>query len=162
MMLKEHRDSASFPEEFLQIAFTDVVILNKVDLIIQEEPGHVHLEELDKEIHNINSLETVIQSVRCQVDLHNILDREAYGATHIDHLEALLQDIKASPVQGRYDYSVRTLCIYEQHPVDLDKVQSWLEDLLWEKKSSMDIYRYKGVLYVHNSDQLHTLQTDDL
>ncbi|KAJ6852049.1 COBW domain-containing protein 1 isoform X1 [Iris pallida] len=161
MMLKEHRDSASFPEAFLQIAFADVVILNKVDLILQEEPGHVHLdvlEELEKEIHNINSLATIIQSVRCQVDLHNILDCEAYGAKHIAHLEALLQDSKSTPVEGRHDYSVRTLCIYEQHPVDLAKVQSWLEDLLWEKKSSMDIYRCKGVLYVHNSDQLHTLQ----
>jgi hypothetical protein len=37
-------------------------------------------------------------------------------------------------------------------------VESWLEDLLWEKKSNMDIYRCKGVLHIHNSNQLHTLQ----
>ncbi|KAJ6800549.1 COBW domain-containing protein 1 isoform X1 [Iris pallida] len=65
MMLKEQCDSASFSKAFLQIAFADVVILNKVDLILQEEPRYVHLEELEKEIHNINSLATVIQSVRC-------------------------------------------------------------------------------------------------
>lgn len=38
------------------------------------------------------------------------------------------------------------------------QVESWLEDLLWEKKSSMDIYRCKGILYIHDSDQVHTLQ----
>lgn len=38
------------------------------------------------------------------------------------------------------------------------QVRSWLEDLLWEKKSNMDVYRCKGVLNVLNSDQLHTLQ----
>lgn len=38
------------------------------------------------------------------------------------------------------------------------QVESWLEDLLWERKSSMDIYRCKGILHIHNSDQVHTLQ----
>lgn len=38
------------------------------------------------------------------------------------------------------------------------QVESWLEDLLWEKKSIMDIYRCKGILYIHDSDQVHTLQ----
>ncbi|KAJ6796381.1 COBW domain-containing protein 1 isoform X2 [Iris pallida] len=47
MMLKEYRDSASFFEAFLQIAFADVVILNKVDLILQEEPGYLHFREGD-------------------------------------------------------------------------------------------------------------------
>jgi G3E family GTPase len=38
------------------------------------------------------------------------------------------------------------------------QVESWLEDLLWERKSSMDIYRCKGILHIHDSDQVHTLQ----
>lgn len=38
------------------------------------------------------------------------------------------------------------------------QVNRWLEDLLWENRSSMDIYRCKGVLDVHNSDQIHTIQ----
>lgn len=50
--------------------------MNKVDLISQEES-----DELDKEIHSINSLANVIRSVRCQVDLSNILDCQAYDST---------------------------------------------------------------------------------
>jgi len=42
--------------------------------------------------------------------------------------------------------------------LSLSQVESWLEDLLWEKKSSMDIYRCKGILHIHDSDQVHTLQ----
>jgi hypothetical protein len=38
------------------------------------------------------------------------------------------------------------------------QVESWLEDHLWERKSSMDIYRCKGILHIHDSDQVHTLQ----
>ncbi|KAJ6797838.1 COBW domain-containing protein 1 isoform X1 [Iris pallida] len=58
---------------------------------------------------------------------------------HIDHLEALLQDSKASPVQGRHDYSVRTLCIYEQHPVDLVKFSHGLK-IFFGRRSLAWIY----------------------
>jgi G3E family GTPase len=56
------------------------VILNKVDLVSPEGSGGV-LEELEKEIHNINSLASIIRSVRCQVDLPKILNCRAYDAT---------------------------------------------------------------------------------
>ncbi|XP_072974469.1 uncharacterized protein [Typha angustifolia] len=160
LQLDEH-SAASFPEAFLQIAFADVVILNKIDLISQKAPrsgATDDLEDLERKIHDINSLATVIPSVRCQVDLHKVLDRQAYSAKNLNHLAELLEYSKSLPANSRHDSSVCTLCIYEPQPVDLDKVRLWLEDLLWEKKSNMDIYRCKGVLHVHNSDQLHTLQ----
>lgn len=49
-------------------------------MITQEHPEGT-LEELEKEIHKINSLANVIHSVRCQVDLSKILDCHAYDAT---------------------------------------------------------------------------------
>ncbi|XP_020257968.1 COBW domain-containing protein 1 isoform X2 [Asparagus officinalis] len=161
MQLEGYQSSSSFPEAFLQIAFADVVILNKVDLIPQENCGILNsnaLQDLEKAIHDINSLAIVIPSICCQVDLHKILDCQAYGAKHLAYLENLLQESKAVPIKNRHDYSVQTLCISEQQPVDLSKVRLWIEDLIWEKRSNMDVYRCKGILSVLNSDQLHTLQ----
>ncbi|TVU38103.1 hypothetical protein EJB05_11457 [Eragrostis curvula] len=112
LQIDEHKNSSSFPEAFHQIAFADVVILNKIDLVKDD------LEDLERHIHDANALVTVVKSVRCQVDLDKVFNRQAYGS----------------------------------------KVESWLEDLLWERKSSMDIYRCKGILHIHNSDQVHTLQ----
>ncbi|GMY25867.1 COBW domain-containing protein 1 [Fagus crenata] len=155
--LSERRSSSSFPEAFLQIAFADVVILNKVDLVSPEGSGGV-LEELEKEIHNINSLASIIRSVRCQVDLPKILNCRAYDATHAAHLEALLEESHSLSTKDIHDSSVRTLCICEPRQVDLDKVRLWLEEILWDKKYGMDVYRCKGVLSVQNCDQLHTLQ----
>jgi G3E family GTPase len=60
--------------------FQDVVILNKVDLVTRDGSENL-LEELEKEIHNINSLANIIHSTRCQVDLFWILNRQAYDAT---------------------------------------------------------------------------------
>ncbi|CAN1295662.1 Zinc-regulated GTPase metalloprotein activator 1 [Linum perenne] len=72
--LKQQKDSSSFPEAVYQIAFADVVILNKVDLLSSEGS----LEELEKEIRDINSLASIVRTVRCQVDLTKILECNAY------------------------------------------------------------------------------------
>ncbi|CAK9186190.1 unnamed protein product [Ilex paraguariensis] len=119
--LKKNHDSSSFPEAFLQIAFADVVILNKVDLVSPVESGGV-LEELENEIHSINSLANIIRSERCQVDLSKILNCQAYDASHATHLEALLEENKSLTSKDLHDSGVRTLCISEPHQVDLGKV----------------------------------------
>ncbi|KAG8383044.1 hypothetical protein BUALT_Bualt05G0143500 [Buddleja alternifolia] len=155
--LKSHHDSSSFPEAYHQIAFADVVILNKVDLVSSDKAG-VTLEDLEKDIYNINSLASIIRSVRCQVDLSMILNCRAYGATHATHLEALLKENKTLSTKDIHDSGIRTLCICEQKEVVLEKVRMWIEEILWDKKYDMDVYRCKGILSVVNSDQLFTLQ----
>lgn len=64
----------------MSLILQDVVILNKVDLVSPERSGD-SLDELEKEIHEINSLAHVIRSVRCQVDLSEVLNCRAYDAT---------------------------------------------------------------------------------
>ncbi|CAK9313151.1 unnamed protein product [Citrullus colocynthis] len=155
--LNEHKSSSSFPEAFHQIAFADTIILNKVDLV-SSEYGDGALEDLEYEIHNINSLAKIVHSVRCQVDLSLILNCNSYNAANTAHLEALLKESRSLSTRDLHDTSVRTLCISDHDKVDLDKVHSWLEEILWEKKGGMDVYRCKGVLSIKNSDQLHTLQ----
>ncbi|KZV28364.1 COBW domain-containing protein 1-like [Dorcoceras hygrometricum] len=183
--LKLNQDSSSFPEAYHQIAFADVVILNKVDLVSSDDSKAV-LKDLEMDIFSINSLANVIHSVRCQVDLSMILNRQAYGATvsHLityslvsceiikgmsyikfsfhfqrtTHLEALLEENRTLSTTDVHDSGVRTLCIREPKKIDLEKVRMWIEEILWDKKYCMDVYRCKGVLNVRNSNQLYTLQ----
>lgn len=155
--LTGRNDSSSFPEAFHQIAYADLVILNKVDLVSPEDPEG-NLDDLELEIQKINSLAQIIRSVRCQVDLVKILNREAYDALHVTHLEALLEESKSLSTATLHDNSVRTLCICDPQTVSLDKVRTWLEEILWDKKYGMDVYRCKGVLSIVDSQDLHTLQ----
>ncbi|GER40571.1 COBW domain-containing protein [Striga asiatica] len=155
--LKSHHDSSSFPEAYHQIAFADVVILNKVDLVGDDDSG-VHIEDLEKDIHNINSLAKVIRTFRCQVDLSMILNCQAYDSKHANHFQTLLRESQSLSTNDIHDSGVRTLCISEPKTVDLEKVKIWIEEILWEKKYGMDVYRCKGVLSISNSDQLYTLQ----
>lgn len=159
--LNEQRDYGELPEAYLQIAFADVILLNKVDLIVEE---HVDvrnscvLEDLKREIQNINSLAHIICSVRCEVDLNSILNCKAYDAKHVVHLESLLADSSLRPIGNHHDSKVKTMCIAEQGSVALDQVNAWLGMLLWEGKDNMEVYRCKGVLNVHGSDEVHIIQ----
>ncbi|XP_073032887.1 uncharacterized protein [Primulina eburnea] len=74
------------------------------------------------------------------------------------HLEALLEENRTLSTTDIHDSGVRTLCICEPKKLDLEKVRMWIEEILWDKKYGMDVYRCKGVLNVRNSNQLHTLQ----
>ncbi|CAM8947273.1 unnamed protein product [Rhodiola kirilowii] len=152
-----HKDSSSFPEAFNQIAFADVVILNKVDLVSSADTGY-GVKELEKEIRCINSLAKIIPSIRCQVDLSVILNCASYDGTRTSHFEALLKNNTTLSTRGLHDSGVRTLCLSVPKQVDLDKVREWIEEILWDKKHNMDVYRCKGVLNVHGSYHLHTLQ----
>ncbi|XP_027361482.1 COBW domain-containing protein 1 isoform X2 [Abrus precatorius] len=125
---------------------------------LNEHQGSGLLEELEEEIHSINSLAEIIHSVRCQVDLSKILNRQAYNTAHAKHLETMLEESRSLSTKKLHDSGVRTICISETQTVDLEKTRIWLEEILWEKKYDMDVYRCKGVLSVQNSDQLHTLQ----
>ncbi|GAA0186352.1 hypothetical protein LIER_33640 [Lithospermum erythrorhizon] len=155
--LRSFQESSSFPEAYLQIAFADVVVLNKIDLVSPDNSG-VTVEKLENEIHDINSIANIIRSVRCKVDLAKILNFQGYDAAHVAHLEALLEENKSLSTTGLHDRGVRTLCILEERQVDVQKIRLWLEELLWDKKYGMDVYRCKGVLSELHSDQLHTLQ----
>lgn len=50
----------------------DVVVLNKVDLV----PGE--LADVEAQIRKINALVKIVHSVRCQLNLKDILDRRSF------------------------------------------------------------------------------------
>lgn len=56
------------------------MILNKIDQVLPDDSGNL-LVEMEKEIHDINSLASIVRSTRCQVDLSKILNCQAYDAT---------------------------------------------------------------------------------
>lgn len=70
------------PEAKNQIAFADVVLLNKTDLVSGEE-----LEEVEARIRGINPYARVIRTVKAQVPLSDVLDRGAFDLDRILEIE---------------------------------------------------------------------------
>ncbi len=70
------------PEAEEQIAFADVVILNKTDLVSKEE-----LAEVERAIRAINPHATIHRTERCAIPLERVLDRGAFDLDRILSLD---------------------------------------------------------------------------
>ncbi|XP_024377296.1 uncharacterized protein [Physcomitrium patens] len=149
--LADTRETGAVNEAYLQIAFADVVLLNKVDLV---SGGMVEVEDLEARIHNINGLVKIVRSVRCQVDLKDVFERRAYKSQQLMNVERLLQ----LDERDVHDRMVGTVSFSLSETANLDKVNDWLGELLWEGGKDFEIYRMKGVLNIDGSDTMHMLQ----
>jgi G3E family GTPase len=61
-------------------------------------------------------------------------------------------------IQVPMEDQVHTFTIKEKSAVDIDKLNRWLGELLWESDSKTQIFRMKGFVYVHNDPHIHILQ----
>ncbi len=70
------------PEAKTQIAFADVIVLNKTDLVTPAE-----LEELEARIRGINPYATLHRAVKADVPLEAVLERKAFDLDRILKIE---------------------------------------------------------------------------
>jgi G3E family GTPase len=76
-----HRLKAA-PEAKSQIAFADVIVLNKTDLVTPAE-----LEELEARIRGINPYATLHRAIKANVPLEAVLERKAFDLDRILEIE---------------------------------------------------------------------------
>src|SRR5207247_2908366 len=70
------------PEAKNQIAFADVILLNKTDLVTPEE-----LREIEARIRGINPYARLHRTQRAQIPLNDVLDRKAFDLESILDVE---------------------------------------------------------------------------
>ena len=70
------------PEAKNQIAFADVVLLNKVDLVTPED-----LDAVEARIRSINPTARIHRTVNCQVPIADVLDQNAFDLDRIMEVE---------------------------------------------------------------------------
>jgi len=118
-----------------QVAFADVIILNKTDLV--DEAGLVALEE---RIRGINRFVRIHRAVRGNVPLTDVLDQGGFDlARALEVAPDFLEDETHS-----HDEDVSSLSFAVDEPLDQNKFQAWIGALLQEQGG--DILRSKGIL----------------
>ncbi len=118
------------PEAKEQIAFADMVLLNKIDLINPED-----LPELEYKLRNLNGAARISQTRNSDIDINLVLDLRALDleikAAHHDHRHAHSQDIETVAIETAGD-------------LDGLKVSHWFRELIGEFGGQ--IMRMKGIL----------------
>ena len=177
-----HWDSREVQE---QIAFADVILLNKCDLATPAE-----LDALEHRIRKINAVARVHRTTNAQVNLDDVLNVQGFNLDRIlehepdflkdgghkhdhhddhshcdhehgrcehDHHETKLSLGVAAPEPDHtHDASVSSVGIVLAGDLDAKKLNKWMNELLQAKGG--DIFRMKGVLSIKNDPNRFVFQ----
>ena len=155
------------PEAKNQIAFADVIIINKTDLVSAAE-----LAEVEARIRGINPYARLHRTVRCNIPLPEVLGRRAFdldrildiepgfleagdhqhGHDHHDHgHDHHHHDGDGHPhahdhggLKHYHDEEMQSLSLRIERPLDPEKFFPWVQALV--QKEGPNILRCKGIL----------------
>ncbi|QBR71516.1 cobalamin biosynthesis protein CobW [Beijerinckiaceae bacterium] len=150
------------PEAKNQIAFADVIILNKVDLASEDE-----VAEIEARIRAINPYAKLHKAVNCAVPLEAVLGRNAFDLDrildiepefltvedhhdHAHHEHDHAQDGHAHDhheshgLKHYHDEDMQSVALSIDGDVDPEKFVPWLQDYIQREGAS--ILRAKGIL----------------
>jgi G3E family GTPase len=157
------------PEAKNQIAFADVILINKTDLVSAAE-----LDEVEARIRGINRYAKVHKTERAQVPLNEVLSRNAFDLERILHLEPeFLEGDGHDHDHGHgdghdhgphhhgglkhyHDEEMQSISLKSDRPLDADKFFPWVQDLV--QKEGPNILRCKGILSFKNDDERFVFQ----
>lgn len=122
-----------------QVAFADVLLLNKTDLVSSST-----LQAVEHRLHNMNATATVIHTQNCRVDLKQILEIDTFDVDVKLQVDPHLLDEEGH--HHHHDDTVSSIVLREERPLDLRKLDQWMSYLVQEM--GPDLYRYKGILHV--------------
>jgi G3E family GTPase len=159
------------PEAKNQIAFADVILLNKTDLVSEPE-----LQEVEARIRGLNPYARIIRTVKSQVALSEVLDRGAFDLERVLELEpAFLEAGNGHDHHGHdhhhdghehgpdcghdhhgheahshdglkhyHDEHMQSVALHIAGEVDPAKFMPWVQDLA--QSDGQNFLRWKGIL----------------
>jgi G3E family GTPase len=142
--ISQHWDADEAVE---QIAFADVILLNKTDLVTVTE-----LEKLEQKIRNMNAMAKIHRTHNADIPMDQVLGIHAF-----DLDRALLIDPNFLGEEAHvHDESIRSVAITSKQPIDNDKFRDWIGGLL--RNQGPDLFRMKGILNLAGTDRRFVFQ----
>jgi G3E family GTPase len=158
------------PEAKNQIAFADVILINKTDLVSPEE-----LSDIEARIRGINPYAKLHKTERAKVPLDAVLGRNAFDLDRILDLEPDFlggddhdhhhhhnhnhdrgHDHGHGGLKHYHDEEMQSIALRTDKPLDPDKFLPWVQDLV--QKEGPNILRCKGILAFKDDDQRFVFQ----
>jgi G3E family GTPase len=155
------------PEAKNQIAFADVILLNKTDLVAPDELG-----EVEARIRGINPYAKLHKTERCKIALPEVLGRNAFdldrileiepeflgGHHHHDHAHDHdhAHHHHDGGLKHYHDEEMQSVSLKSDKPLDPDKFFPWIQDLV--QTEGPNILRCKGILSFKDDDERFVFQ----
>ncbi len=130
-----------------QIAFADVILLNKTDLVSPQE-----LNELESKIRAMNGMAKIYRTHNSELGMDALLGVQAFDLDRA--LEIAPELLNGTTPQ--HDWTVNSFAIVESGELDGQKLNNWLSNLLETKGA--DIFRMKGILNISGEEERFVFQ----
>ena len=131
-----------------QIAFADVIVLNKTDLVTPEE-----LEAVEQQIRKINKFAVIHRTERASLPIDQVLNR---GAFDLNRVLARDPEFLTGEDDHEHNEDITSLSFEVAKPIDPEKFNAWIGGLLQDK--GPDLLRTKGILAYANDDRRFAFQ----
>ncbi len=131
-----------------QLAFADRIMLNKIDLVSEEE-----MSEVESRIKSINSFAPIYHTENSLIDPANLINIGSFDLERTLEMDPEFLDTEA---EHEHDQRVTSTSAKFAGELNVNKLEQWIGTLMREK--SEDLFRYKGVLAVKGMDEKYVFQ----
>jgi G3E family GTPase len=142
--ISQHWDAEEAQE---QIAFADIILINKTDLVSETE-----LLELEQRIKSMNLMCKIYRTQNSEIEMDAVL---GVGAFQLDRALQIDPDFLGEDAH-EHDDTVKSVAIVEEGELYLPKVNTWISQLLREQGA--DIFRMKGILNIKGIEERFVFQ----
>merc|ERR1719329_218719 len=136
-----------------QIAFSSTVLLNKIDLVDEEE-----IVMCEKRIAEINAPVEIIRCKNAHVPLDKLFNVKAFHLSKVLDEQFMDEDRFHSRYKPKMDSSISNVGVQFEGALNMCKFQRFLEGLISDEEVAKDFLRIKGVLSIKGSGRRFVLQ----
>lgn len=131
-----------------QLAFADVILLNKTDLVSPHE-----LVRVEARIASINPYAALHCTERCNIEIAKVLDRDAFNLDRILEFEPeFLNEIH----EHEHDDQITSLSLTADLPMRPERFVPWIADVM--QRFGMGILRMKGIIAMQDDEHRFVVQ----
>jgi G3E family GTPase len=132
-----------------QLAFADVLVLNKADLVSDSERAAI-----ERRVRAINPVARLLTSHNADVPMQELLGVQAF---ELERALSLDPGFLAEEHAHEHDDAVGSVALVEERPMDLEKLGRWLSDLVAER--GPDLFRMKGIIQLQGEERRYVFQS---
>jgi len=133
-----------------QLAFADIVLLNKIDLVPEEK----ELKKIEGRIRDINPNVKIIRSEQSKVDWKKLLGVSAFDIKRVLDFEP--EFLTNLDEEHKHDATVTSVSVKFEGELLTMALENWIQKLLVTKGA--DLFRYKGVMACKGMDMKFIFQ----
>jgi G3E family GTPase len=146
--LDEKKPEGVENEAVEQLAFADRILLNKIDLVRNDEKikdKEAELKRIEARIKSINGAAQIFRCEMSKIEPKNILN---IGAFNLERVLEMDPEFLNTDGEHQHDDSVSSCSSKFEGEVNVGKLEKYIQSLIGDVDQAMNLFRYKGVLAV--------------